>query len=51
MTCCIPKCREPTEVLFYGHEICDKHWTQHCTGQLNLKHKLRVKDDGQLTLR
>jgi hypothetical protein len=51
VTCEVSRCRAELDVVFYGHEVCEKHWEAHCAGKLDLKKKLAVRTDGQLTLR
>jgi hypothetical protein len=49
--CEIKRCKGSTDIIYYGHEVCDKHWDAHCANKIDLKKILKVNTTGQLTLK
>lgn len=47
MICVVKRCRQESELVYYGHEVCDKHWLRHCdpTDSFDLKKELKVIQD------
>jgi len=45
MICGIKKCKRESVVIYYGQEICDHHWSLHCSvdSPFNLKTRLKLK--------
>lgn len=41
--CEIPFCRDEMAMVYLGHDVCEKHWQQHCSGKINLKQKFGIE--------
>jgi len=44
-TCKVKGCKGTVELLYYGYPVCAKCWSKHCSGQINLKRKLKIKEE------
>lgn len=42
MSCDVKRCRGETEYIYYGREVCDKHWQYHCNKTINLKKIFKI---------
>jgi len=42
------KCRQETELIFYGMNVCDRCWTRHCEGNIDLKAQVKGDSDAQV---
>jgi hypothetical protein len=50
--CDLKRCKEPVSLIYYSHDICEKHWQLHCAKKIDLKTMLKVMDGPrQLTLK
>ena len=47
--CEVLKCVDPVDIIYYGHDVCDKHWTKHCdeTKKFDLKKTFKIKEKGE----
>ena len=50
MMCDIKKCKKPTYLFYYSHNICRDHWVKHCDSEYDLKKELKIKEEKQITL-
>jgi len=54
MKCKIKRCNRDSVIIYYGNEICDYHWSMHCSGKhkFDLKRRLNIDDKkvGQMKL-
>jgi len=43
--CAIKNCKNDGIIIYYGRQICEKHWLKHCNenDKFNLKDELRIK--------
>ena len=42
---CIKNCHQKdTYLIYYGNEICEKHFGEHCDNLINLKDGLGIKE-------
>jgi len=41
--CEISHCRDEMALIYLGHDVCEKHWQQHCAGKINLKQKFGIE--------
>jgi len=44
--CEVKSCRQVSDLVFYGKEVCAKHWDMHCNDskRFNLKEHFNVKE-------
>lgn len=35
--CEIKHCRDEAELVYYNHDICEKHWRMHSNNKIDLK--------------
>lgn len=42
--CEIKNCRNVGDIIYYGHEICWKHWEEFCKKEVNIKKIFNIKD-------
>jgi hypothetical protein len=41
--CDIPRCRtELSELIYYGHNVCARHWYEHCDKKIDLKQVFKI---------
>ena len=48
--CQVKYCRDESSVLYYGKEVCEKHWQKHCddTKRFNLKKEFNIKEKEEI---
>ena len=51
MTCALPRCGNEPVLVYYGKDVCEKHWLEHCAGKIDLKALLKIDESGQMMLR
>jgi len=47
--CDVPHCKQIAAMGYFDRRICDKHWEQHCNGEIDLKQIFRTggQDENQ----
>jgi hypothetical protein len=43
--CDVKHCRKETELVFYGKDVCNHHWMQHCAGKVNLMQIFNIEEE------
>lgn len=43
--CQVVRCRQPAEIIYYGKDVCQKHWEMHCENKrrFDLRDVFRIK--------
>lgn len=44
--CEVKRCRQEASMIYYGHDVCEKCWTQHCNDDepWTLKQEFNIKE-------
>ena len=45
--CEVKHCKNQSSLLYYGYEVCNKHWIQHCLGKINLKKQFGIEEEDE----
>ena len=45
MKCEIKRCRDEGILIYYGFEICQRHWSMACDNKIDLKEYFKIKEE------